>query len=150
MRPHSDLRDQRENPRDPTMNRHRHHAFPPAHDTATLPGTFRGLAGLTEPLTEQVASALAGAGSVLGGLFRRLREGRERRRTIEALSALDARVLKDIGLEPGDLIDVAKRGLPLAELSRRRVHHRPPEGHFATLRQARRPAANDESIPLAA
>ena len=132
------------------MNTHPHHAFPPAHDSTALPGTFRGLAGLTEPLTEQIAGALAGAGSVFGGLFRRLHEGRERRRTIEALSALDARVLQDIGLEPGDLNDVVKRGLPLAELSRRRVRHRPPEGRVTRVRQARRPAANDESVPLAA
>lgn len=132
------------------MNDHRHHAFAPAHGTATIPGAFRGLAGLTEPLTEQVAGALAGAGSVLGGLFLRLREGLERRRTIEALRALDPRVLEDIGLEPGDLIDVANRGLPLAELSRRRAHHRPSNGHFARVRQARRPAANDESVHLAA
>ena len=132
------------------MNDHRHHAFPPAHDGATLPGTFRGLAGLTEPLTEQIAGALAGAGSVLGGLFRRLREGHERRRTIESLRALDPRVLEDIGLEPGDLIDVANRGLPLAELARRRAHHRPSNDHFARVRQARRPAANDESVHLAA
>lgn len=132
------------------MNDHRHHAFPPAHDSATLPGTFRGLAGLTEPLTEQIAGALAGAGSVLGGLFRRLREGHERRRTIESLRALDPRVLEDIGLEPGDLIDVANRGLPLAELARRRAHHRPSNDHFARVRQARCPAANDESVHLAA
>lgn len=132
------------------MNDHRRHAFTPAHDTTPMPGTFRGLAGLTEPLTDQIAGALAGAGSVLGGLLRRLREGLERRRTIEALRALDPRVLEDIGLEPGDLVDMANRGLPLAELSRRRAHHRPSNGHFAKVRQARRPAANDESVHLAA
>lgn len=132
------------------MNTHRHHAFPPAHDSAAIPEPIRGLAGLTEPLTDQIAGALAGAGSVFSGLWSRLREGLERRRTIDALSALDARVLEDIGLEPGDLIDVANRGLPLAELSRRRARYRPSEGRFARVLQARRPAANDESVHLAA
>ena len=132
------------------MNHHRHHDFTHTPGTATIPGTFRGLAGLTEPLTEQIAGALAGASTFIGEIFHRLREGIERRRTIEALSALDTRLLKDIGIEPGDLVDVSSRGLPLTELSRRRVRYEPSKRHIATALQPRRPAANDESVHLAA
>ena len=49
-------------------------------------------------------------GFSFGGLFARLNDWNEARRTREILSRLSAHELDDIGLVPGDIDRIAKRG----------------------------------------
>ena len=124
-----------------------HRTFMHAHPAPTGHGVFPGLVGLTEPLTELVSGVFA----ALRGIRSSLRQQAQRRRTLDALKRLDRRLLSDIGLEPGDLIEVEIRRLPVHELARRRLTH----ARHAHLRLdnalvSRRPAVNDESFRLAA
>jgi len=61
----------------------------------------------SEMLTRMVAQGLSGAWRLAhklgGGLFRALRRGRARRATLAELSRLDARMLRDIGVDPGNV-----------------------------------------------
>lgn len=116
-------------------------------EAAMNAGAFPGLVGLTEPLTELVSGTIA----ALRGLRASLREKADRRRTLDALNRLDPRMLADIGLEQGDLIEVAGRNLPLTDLAqRRRGHSTRRRSHLDTALTSRRPAVNDESFRLVA
>ncbi len=110
-------------------------------------GAFPGLAGLTEPLTDLVSGMIDG----LRGLRSGLRERARRQRTLDTLNHLDRHALRDIGIEPGDLVEVASRNLPLEELARRRnARSRRRGGRLDTAIESRRPAVNDESFRLVA
>ena len=126
---------------------HQHRSAAGAREAAVGTGVFPGLIGLTEPLTDMVSGTIA----ALRGLRSSLREKAHRRRTLDALKRLDRRMLADIGLEPGDLIEVTGRNLPLEELARRRrTHPTRRRGHFDTAAISRRPAVNDEHFRLVA
>ena len=110
-------------------------------------GVFPGLIGLTDPLTELVSGAIA----ALRGLRSSLREKAHRRHTLATLNRLDPRMLADIGLERGDLVEVASRNLPLDELVRRRhPYSTRRRGHLDTAAMSRRPSVNDEHFRLVA
>ena len=126
---------------------HQHRSATGTREAVMDTGVFPGLIGLTEPLTELVSGAIA----ALRGLRSSLREKAHRRRTLDALNRLDPRMLADIGLERGDLIEVAGRNLPLDELARRRhAHPTRWRGHLDTVATSRRPAVNDEHFRLVA
>ncbi len=126
---------------------HQHRSLAGTHQTATGVAVFPGLIGLTEPLTDLVSGAIA----ALRGLRSSLREQAERRRTLDVLNRLDRRMLADIGLEPGDLNEVAGRNLPLDELARRRRATSPRRSaRIDTVAVPRHPAVNDEHFRLVA
>ena len=130
---------------------HLHQSRAGAPGTATGAGAFPGLVGLTEPLTELVADAIAGVSVSLRRLRTRRRDKAQRRQTLDALGRLDDRTLDDIGFTRADLLDVSNRGLPLTELARRRRMHAPflPSRLDVTV-GSRRSAINDEGFNLAA
>lgn len=110
-------------------------------------GAFPGLSGLTEPFTDLVSDTIDGLRSLRSGW----RERAKRRRTLGALNRLDRRTLADIGIEPGDLVEVASRNLPLEELAHRRnARLRRRGGRLDTAIESRRPAVNDERFRLVA
>ena len=110
-------------------------------------GAFSGLVGLTQPITDLVADAIA----ALGEMRSRARERASRRRTLDALYRLDQRMLTDIGLQPGDLTDVAAHNLPLEVLKQRRnTNFRNQGERLHTAVKSRRPAVNDEEFTLVA
>ena len=122
-------------------------SFAHAHGASAGYGAFPGLVGLTEPLTELVS----GVFTALRGIRSSLRQRAQRRHTLEALNRLDRRMLSDIGLERGDLIEVENRNLPIRELARRRrLLSRRRSGRLDTALVSRRPAVNDESFSLVA
>ena len=128
------------------MNRHQHR-FVQAHRVDSGYAAFPGLVGLTEPFTDLVSGAIA----ALREMRSRSRENVSRRRTLRALKRLDRRMLADIGLQPGDLVDVAIRKLPLDEFERRRnAHTRRRGSRLDTAVKSRRPAVNDERFSLVA
>ena len=126
---------------------HQHPSVAGTREAAMGAGVFPGLIGLTEPLTELISGTIA----ALRGLRSSLREKAHRRRTLDALNRLDRRMLADIGLERGDLIEVAGRNLPLDELARRRRGYSTRRrGHLDTAAISRRPPVNDEHFRLVA
>ena len=126
---------------------HQHPSVAGTREAAMGVGVFPGLIGLTEPLTELISGTIA----ALRGLRSSLREKAHRRRTLDALNRLDRRMLADIGLERGDLIEVAGRNLPLDELARRRHGYSTRRrGHLDTAAISRRPPVNDEHFRLVA
>ena len=126
---------------------HQHPSVAGTRKAAMGAGVFPGLIGLTEPLTELISGTIA----ALRGLRSSLREKAHRRRTLDALNRLDRRMLADIGLERGDLIEVAGRNLPLDELARRRHGYSTRRrGHLDTAAISRRPPVNDEHFRLVA
>ena len=128
------------------MNRN-HHRFVQDHRVDSGYAAFPGLVGLTEPFTDLVSGAIA----ALWEIRSRARENVSRRRTLRALERLDRRMLADIGLHPGDLVDVAIRKLPLDELERRRnAHTARQRSRLDTAVKSRRPAVNDERFNLVA
>ena len=126
---------------------HQHRSATGTREAAMDTGVFPGLIGLTEPLTDLVSGTIA----ALRGLRSSLREKAHRQRTLDALNRLDPRLLADIGLERGDLIEVSSRNLPLDELARRRRGYSTRRrGHLDTAAISRRPAVNDEHFRLVA
>ena len=124
-----------------------HHPHVQAHRANSDATVFPGLVGLTEPFTELVSGAIAS----LSAMRSRMREDTNRRRTLDALNRLPARLLADVGLQPSDLTDVAKRHLPLEELERRRTAHgKGQRSRLDSAVKSRRPAANDEKFSLVA
>ncbi len=124
-----------------------HHSHGHAHAAHAQSGVFPGLVGITEPLTELVSGAL----SALRGIRSSLRQRAQRRHTLAALHRLDHRLLADIGLERGDLIEAEARGLPILDLERRRLTtSRRRAGRLDAALDSRRPAVNDESYRLVA
>ena len=126
-----------------------HRSFAPTHSHTAAGGSdvFPGLVGLTEPLTELVSGSLAALRSIRFSL----RQRAQRRHTLDALHRLDERMLSDIGLERGDLIEVRNRNLPIRELARRRLTiSRRRAGRLDAALKSRRPAVNDERFSLVA
>ena len=124
-----------------------HRSFGHAHAANAQSGVFPGLVGITEPFTELVSGALA----ALGGIRFSLRQRAQRRHTLDALHRLDERLLADIGLERGDLIEAEARSLPIHDLARRRLTtSRRRAGRLDAALESRRPAVNDESYRLVA
>ena len=125
----------------------RHRSFGQAHAANAQSGVFPGLVGITEPFTELVAGALA----ALRGIRFSLRQRAQRRHTLDALHRLDRRLLSDIGLERGDLVEAETRGLPIHDLARRRLStSRRRAGRLDAALESRRLAVNDESWRLVA
>ena len=125
----------------------RNPSFGHPHAANAPSGVFPGLVGITEPFTDLVAGAL----SALRGIRSSLRQRAQRRHTLAALRRLDPRLLADIGLEPGDLIEAETRSLPIQVLARRRhATSRRPAGRLDAALASRRPAVNDESYRLVA
>jgi uncharacterized protein YjiS (DUF1127 family) len=124
-----------------------HRSLGHAHAAHAESGVFPGLVGITEPLTELVSGALA----ALRGIRFSLRQRARRRHTLDALHRLDQRLLSDIGLERGDLIEAETRGLPIQDLARRRLSiSKRRAGRLDAALESRRPAVNDESYRLVA
>ena len=124
-----------------------YHPHTQAHRANSGATVFPGLVGLTEPLTDLVSDAIAS----LRAMRSRMRENANRRSTLDALNRLDPRLLEDIGIQPGDLVDVASRNLPLEELERRRTANgRGRRSHLDRAVKSRRPAVNDEEFRLVA
>ena len=98
-----------------------------------------GLAGLSAPVVDLVAGAIAGAADLVDGTLAAYRARRDRRRSLKALFALDDRLLADIGLSRDDLLDVANRGLGVDELNARR---------YAMWRPSSRETGNAEEITV--
>ena len=126
------------------------HSYPPAANTresGAVYGLVQGISGLTAPLTDLISGVIAA-----------LREGRtraqdrlNRRHALEALNRLDERMLADIGLEAGDLVEIASRNLPLGELAQRRsARTRRRPGRLDIAVKSRCPAVNDETYRLVA
>ena len=101
------------------MNRYR-------NETTALGVHASGLAGLTAPVVGLVGGASAGAADLVKAILAGHRARRDRRRTLKELFALDDRLLADIGLARGDLLDVANRRLSIDELNARRSPMRRP------------------------
>ena len=124
-----------------------HRSFGHAHAAHAQSGVFPGLVGITEPFTELVSGALA----ALRGIRLSLRQRAQRRHTLNALHRLDQRLLSDIGLERGDLIEAEARSLPIQDLARRRLTiSRRHAGRLDAALASRRLAVNDESYRLVA
>ena len=126
---------------------HQHRSFANSHPASSTFGAFAGLVGLTQPITDLVSGAIA----ALGAMRSRARENANRRRTLDALHRLDRRMLADIGLQPGDLMDVANHNLPLEALERRRNARARHRGtRLDTALKSRRSAVNDEEFSIVA
>ena len=125
----------------------RHRSFGQAHAAHAGSGVFPGLVGITEPFTELVSGAMAALRGIRFGLRQRAR----RRHALDTLHRLDRRLLLDIGLERGDLIEAETRGLPIQDLARRRLTtSRRRAGRLDAALESRRPAVNDGTYRLVA
>jgi uncharacterized protein YjiS (DUF1127 family) len=81
----------------------------------------------TMDLNEAVPGAShRGPGSLIGRLFRRWRERRHERVTLIELSTMSPRLLRDMGIEPGDVRDAldGRRSSVLFNPIRRERKHR--------------------------
>ena len=126
---------------------HQHRSFADSHPAVSTFYVFSGLVGLTQPITDLVSGAIA----ALRAMRSTAREKVSRRRTLDSLNRLDRRMLADIGLQPGDLMDMANHNLPLDVLERRRQARARHHGkRLDTAVKSRRPAVNDEGFSLVA
>lgn len=70
-------------------------------------GAFAGGAAISASLIEMTTSIVAGAKSTVGRIVDAWRRQRDQRATFNALRALDARTLRDLGIDPSELRSLA-------------------------------------------
>ncbi|MBC6404858.1 MAG: DUF1127 domain-containing protein [Rhodospirillales bacterium] len=89
--------------------------------TASTPKSMRSFA--VEALQTRRAHRPETANGPVSKLFAMLRRARARRVTLDQLSALDDAALRDIGLEPGTLVETVSAVLEKREASFQQDHH---------------------------
>ena len=79
----------------------------PGADRFAAEGAFAGGAAVSASLIEMTTSIVAGAKSTVGRIVDAWRRQRDQRATFNALRALDARTLRDLGIDPSELRSLA-------------------------------------------